>query len=239
MGRPAAIGAGLRRPGAGMAGHLAWTCTIFGPRKGQRRPGRVDPLLSLERPDDDRSHVDSRRRCPDARPCPWASPAVGRRPARPPRPPTGGLYDPRFEHDACGVALVADLQGRPSHTLVRQAICALEHLAHRGATGSEEDSGDGAGILIQVPHDFYAEVGRVRPARPGAATPPASPSCPAIRRRGRRGPDGHRQAGRRGGPRGPRLARRALPRRHPGLDRRGGHALDAPAVRGPGPGHAR
>src|SRR5664280_606355 len=73
-----------------------------------------------------------------------------------PAPPTGGLYDPRFEHDACGVALVADLHGRPSHILVRQAISALEHLAHRGATGSEEDSGDGAGILIQVPHEFYA-----------------------------------------------------------------------------------
>jgi glutamate synthase (NADPH/NADH) large chain len=70
----------------------------------------------------------------------------------------GGLYDPRFEHDACGVALVADLQGRPSHTLVRQAVSALEHLAHRGATGSEEDSGDGAGILLQVPHEFYASV---------------------------------------------------------------------------------
>ena len=54
-----------------------------------------------------------------------------------PKPPVGGLYDARFEHDACGVALVADLQGRPSHTLVRQAVSALEHLAHRGATGSE------------------------------------------------------------------------------------------------------
>src|ERR1700678_569324 len=75
-----------------------------------------------------------------------------------PAAPHGGLYDPRFEHDACGVALVADLQGRSSHTLVRQALSALEHLAHRGATGSEEDSGDGAGILLQVPHDFYADV---------------------------------------------------------------------------------
>jgi glutamate synthase (NADPH/NADH) large chain len=74
-----------------------------------------------------------------------------------PQAPGRGLYDPRFEHDACGVALVADLHGRRSHTLVRQAMSALEHLAHRGATGSEEDSGDGAGILIQVPHDFYAE----------------------------------------------------------------------------------
>ena len=72
--------------------------------------------------------------------------------------PTTGLYDPRFEHDACGVALVADLHGRPSHTLVRQAITALEHLAHRGATGSQEDSGDGAGILLQVPHAFLSEV---------------------------------------------------------------------------------
>src|ERR1035438_1113283 len=74
------------------------------------------------------------------------------------RAPRGGLYDPRFEHDAWGVALVADLHGSRSHGLVRQAISALEHLAHRGATGSEDDSGDGAGILIQVPHDFYAEV---------------------------------------------------------------------------------
>ena len=76
----------------------------------------------------------------------------------PPSAPSGGLYDPRFEHDACGVALVADLNGRPSHALVGRALAALEHLAHRGATGSEEDSGDGAGILLQVPHEFYAEV---------------------------------------------------------------------------------
>jgi glutamate synthase (NADPH/NADH) large chain len=93
---------------------------------------------------------------PDAQPSPPAVPVAP--PRSRPTPPVGGLYDPRFEHDACGVALVADLQGRPTHTLVRQAISALEHLAHRGATGSEEDSGDGAGILIQVPHDFYAAV---------------------------------------------------------------------------------
>ncbi|MGH9096364.1 MAG: glutamate synthase central domain-containing protein, partial [Acidimicrobiales bacterium] len=74
------------------------------------------------------------------------------------RVPTGGLYDPGFEHDACGIALVADLHGRPSHALVRRGITALEHLAHRGATGSEEDSGDGAGILLQIPHRFYREV---------------------------------------------------------------------------------
>ena len=74
------------------------------------------------------------------------------------RAPSSGLYDPRFEHDACGVALVADLEGHPSHALVLQAISALEHLAHRGATGSEEDSGDGAGILIQLPDAFYREL---------------------------------------------------------------------------------
>ncbi|MDA8147984.1 MAG: glutamate synthase large subunit [Actinomycetota bacterium] len=68
----------------------------------------------------------------------------------------GGLYDPRFEHDACGIALVADLRGRPSHALVERGLRALEHLAHRGATGSEEDSGDGAGILVQIPHRFLA-----------------------------------------------------------------------------------
>lgn len=70
----------------------------------------------------------------------------------------GSLYDPGFEHDACGIALVADLHGRATSTLVRQGLTALEHLAHRGATGSEEDSGDGAGILIQVPDAFYRQV---------------------------------------------------------------------------------
>jgi glutamate synthase (NADPH/NADH) large chain len=89
-----------------------------------------------------------------------AVPPVGasRPQAATPRVPTSGLYDPRFEHDACGIALVADLHGRPTHALVRRAITALEHLAHRGATGSEEDSGDGAGILLQIPHHFYREV---------------------------------------------------------------------------------
>ena len=97
--------------------------------------------------------------------------ASPRQPGEPTRPPGNGLYDARFEHDACGVALVADLQGRPTHTLVRQALAALEHLAHRGATGSEEDSGDGAGILLQVPHEFYAEVvGFDLPARGHYAT---------------------------------------------------------------------
>ena len=62
-----------------------------------------------------------------------------------------GLYDPRFEHDSCGVSFVADIKGRASHDLVLTGLRALTNLEHRGATGAEPDTGDGAGILIQVP----------------------------------------------------------------------------------------
>ncbi|MGH8995832.1 MAG: glutamate synthase large subunit, partial [Acidimicrobiales bacterium] len=68
------------------------------------------------------------------------------------------LYDPAFEHDACGVGFVADLEGRPSHHLVRRGLTVLEHLAHRGASGAEVATGDGAGILTQVPHRFFEAV---------------------------------------------------------------------------------
>ncbi|WP_175409092.1 glutamate synthase large subunit [Streptomyces sp. TRM64462] len=74
------------------------------------------------------------------------------------RPAPQGMYDPRNEHDACGVGLVATLTGVPSHELVEQALTVLRNLEHRGATGSEPDSGDGAGILIQVPDAFLREV---------------------------------------------------------------------------------
>ncbi|ESP96956.1 Glutamate synthase [NADPH] large chain [Streptomyces sp. GBA 94-10 4N24] len=73
------------------------------------------------------------------------------------RPAPQGLYDPRNEHDACGVGFVATLTGEPSHTLVDQALTVLRNLEHRGATGSEPDSGDGAGILTQVPDAFLRE----------------------------------------------------------------------------------
>jgi len=69
-----------------------------------------------------------------------------------------GLYDPAFEHDACGVAFVATMSGQPSHEIVQQALTALTNLEHRGASGSEPDSGDGAGILIQIPDALYREV---------------------------------------------------------------------------------
>ncbi|MDH3296159.1 MAG: glutamate synthase subunit alpha, partial [Acidimicrobiia bacterium] len=72
-------------------------------------------------------------------------------------PRAQGLYDPAFEHDACGVAFVADLHGRPSNSIVRQGLYALTCLQHRGATNAEPNTGDGAGLLIQVPDRFLRE----------------------------------------------------------------------------------
>ncbi len=71
-------------------------------------------------------------------------------------PKSQGLYNPAFEHDACGVALVADLSGKASRSIIDQALTALANLDHRGAVGADEATGDGAGILIQVPHEFLA-----------------------------------------------------------------------------------
>ncbi|MBE2214200.1 MAG: glutamate synthase large subunit [Opitutaceae bacterium] len=73
-------------------------------------------------------------------------------------PKKQGLYDPAFEHDACGVGFVVDMKGRKSHRIVEQAVQILVNLDHRGAAGSEPNTGDGAGILIQVPHAFNKEV---------------------------------------------------------------------------------
>ena len=74
------------------------------------------------------------------------------------QPPAQGLYDPRNEHDACGVAFVATLTGVASHDIVAKGLTALRNLDHRGAVGSEPDSGDGAGILIQIPDSFLRGV---------------------------------------------------------------------------------
>ncbi len=73
-------------------------------------------------------------------------------------PPPQGLYDGQHEHDACGVAFVATLTGEASHDIVDKALTALRNLEHRGASGAEPDSGDGAGILLQVPDAFLREV---------------------------------------------------------------------------------
>ncbi|MFI9200866.1 glutamate synthase large subunit [Streptomyces sp. NPDC053048] len=72
-------------------------------------------------------------------------------------PAPQGMYDPRNEHDACGVGFVATLTGEASHELVEQALTVLRNMEHRGATGSDPDSGDGAGILLQVPDAFLRE----------------------------------------------------------------------------------
>ncbi|HEU5071329.1 MAG TPA: glutamate synthase large subunit [Verrucomicrobiae bacterium] len=73
-------------------------------------------------------------------------------------PPKQGLYDPRFEKDACGVGFVANIKGKKSHDLVQQGLQILRNLDHRGACGSEVNTGDGAGILIQMPHEFFEGV---------------------------------------------------------------------------------
>src|SRR6201998_2458483 len=68
-----------------------------------------------------------------------------------------GLYDPRFEHDACGVGMVARLDNRPTHEVITKAITALENLEHRGASGADAHTGDGAGILMQMPDELLRE----------------------------------------------------------------------------------
>src|SRR5450759_1829903 len=68
------------------------------------------------------------------------------------------LYEPSFEHDACGFGFVCDVAGRPSHGIVRDALTVLVNLEHRGASGSERNTGDGAGILAQVPFSFLGTV---------------------------------------------------------------------------------
>lgn len=66
-----------------------------------------------------------------------------------------GLYDPQFEHDACGIGFVANIKGKKSHEIVQQALTILINLTHRGGSGSEHNTGDGAGILLQIPHKFF------------------------------------------------------------------------------------
>jgi glutamate synthase (NADPH/NADH) large chain/glutamate synthase (ferredoxin) len=73
-------------------------------------------------------------------------------------PEAVGLYDPSFEHDACGVGMVARLDNRPTHEVVRRALTALENLEHRGATGADPCTGDGAGILMQMPDELLRAV---------------------------------------------------------------------------------
>src|SRR5207253_8052349 len=68
-----------------------------------------------------------------------------------------GLYLPQFEHDSCGVGFVADIKGRRSHKTVEDALKILIRMNHRGASGAEENTGDGSGILTQIPHKFFQQ----------------------------------------------------------------------------------
>ena len=68
---------------------------------------------------------------------------------------TTGLYDPSFEHDACGIGFVANIKGNKSHQIISDALTILENMEHRGACGCENNTGDGAGIMIQTPHEFF------------------------------------------------------------------------------------
>ena len=77
-------------------------------------------------------------------------------------PDAHGLYDPSNERDACGVAMVATLNKKPTHEIVSKALSALRNMEHRGATGAEPDSGDGAGILIRIPDAFYRAVSKLQ-----------------------------------------------------------------------------
>ena len=71
-----------------------------------------------------------------------------------------GLYDPALHHDSCGVGFIARLDGVPFHSLVEDAVQILVNLEHRGAIGGDKATGDGAGLLLEIPHDFFEEIAR-------------------------------------------------------------------------------
>ena len=70
-------------------------------------------------------------------------------------PKKQGLYDPQFEHDSCGVGFIVQIKNKKSHQIVEQGLSLLCNLDHRGALGADPDSGDGSGIMIQIPHQFF------------------------------------------------------------------------------------
>ena len=83
-------------------------------------------------------------------------------------PTAQGLYDPQWEHDACGVGAIVNISGVRSHSIVDYGKQVLMNLMHRGASGADESTGDGAGILMQLPHEFFAaEADRLGFALPG------------------------------------------------------------------------
>ena len=134
-----------------------------------------------------------------------------------------GLYDRRLDHDSCGVGFIADLKGGRSHDIIAKGLQILENLTHRGAVGADPLVGDGAGMLVQIPHEFFAarmRRARLRAARAAAITASAilfMPRDEALRAHY----EDDRRARRRGGrPEAARLAQRAgrqfLPLAEPG-----------------------
>ena len=91
-------------------------------------------------------------------------------------PSRQGLYDPSFEHDACGLGFVATLTRKPSHEIVSKGLEILANLTHRGAAGSDPLTGDGAGILMQIPHQLFVE----EMAAEGVTLPPAGDYAVAM-----------------------------------------------------------
>ena len=98
-------------------------------------------------------------------------------------PKKQGLYDPANEHDACGVGFVVNIKGERSHDIVAKALQVLDNLTHRGACGCDPRTGDGAGILLQIPHEFFASkaAGSASNCRRAANTASARCSCRSTR----------------------------------------------------------
>ncbi len=141
------------------------------------------------------------------------------------RPERQGLFDPAFERDACGVGFIADMKGRKSHKIVEDALQILENLEHRGAVGADPLSGDGAGILIQIPHAFLREEAAKLGIHAAGARPLCGGPCVHAARRAPAPPLRARVGTlpERRGPGTSRLALRArrqrMPVRHGALDR--------------------
>lgn len=97
---------------------------------------------------------------------------------------TNGLYNAAYEHDACGVGMVVNIHGNKSHELVDNALKVLENMRHRGAEGADNQTGDGAGIMLQIPHElfFFKE----SPYRRKASTAQVLYSCPKMSATNRR-----------------------------------------------------
>ena len=85
------------------------------------------------------------------------------------QPQQVGLYDAAYEHDACGVGMLVNIHGEKSHDIVESALKVLENMRHRGAEGADNKTGDGAGIMLQIPHEFILLQGILSPKKDGTA----------------------------------------------------------------------